>query len=46
MALFNIPKRNTLSTQAILKKTQEIQQPKIKLKSGTLINKLHKLKKH
>ena len=40
MALFNIPKRNTLSTQAILKKTQEIQQPKIKLKSGTLINKL------
>ena len=40
MALFNIPKRNTLSTQAILKKTQEIQQPKIKLKSGTLMNKL------
>lgn len=45
MALFQIPKRQVLSTQLILKKAQEVQEPKIKLKGGTLINKLAEIEK-
>lgn len=45
LALFQIPKRQVLSTQSILKKAQEVQEPKIKLKGGTLINKLAEIEK-
>lgn len=40
MALFKLPERTTEDISNILKKTQEIHKPKIKLKKGTLMEKI------
>lgn len=40
MALFKLPERTTEDISNILKKTQEVHRPKIKLKKGTLMEKI------
>ena len=45
MALFQIPQRQIKSAQAVLKKAKEVSEPKIKLKKGTLLNKLAQIEK-
>lgn len=44
MALFKLPCRTTENISNILKKTQEVYRPKIKLKKGTLMEKLSSIR--